>query len=183
MSSGNSPAEELPEDLKAVEKALRRLTPAASQIDRDRLLYLAGQASAMSAGAQGVHIEDTRSFMPLHRNWWPVATAALALFSLGLGGLLIHATRPSERVVYVEVSRDIHDGGGLAAGAFSPANNATGGTSSAGSEGSYFQLRDLVLTHGIEALPQAPSTVRPIDPQTTQPLWPVLHSHLIGDES
>jgi hypothetical protein len=183
VSADKKSGEELPVELKKLESALRNLTPRTALLNRDQLMYLAGQASAMSAGAQGVHIDDARSFTPLRRNWWPVATAALALFSLGLGGLLIHATRPSERVVYVEVSRGTNDGGGLTAGSFSQANNVTVGTSSASSEGSYFQLRNLVLTHGIEALPISPALGRPVEPQTIQSIWPVLNSHLLGDES
>src|SRR5271169_37393 len=110
MSSGNSPAEGLPEDLKAVEKALRRLTPAASQIDRDRLMYLAGQASVTSAPAPSGSIIGTRFAASARRNWWPVATAALAMISITLGGLLADAIGRGQTVVYLQLPRaDVGD--------------------------------------------------------------------------
>src|ERR1700733_14017635 len=104
MSTGNSPGEELPEELKMIETALRQLMPAASQIDRDRLMYLAGQASMMNSGIGSSIISETRSAANSRRNWWPMATAALALISITLGGLLLHANRSEELVVRVERS-------------------------------------------------------------------------------
>ena len=48
MSADNRFNEALPEELKAVEIVLRRLTPTAQGVDRDRVMYLAGRASVAS---------------------------------------------------------------------------------------------------------------------------------------
>src|SRR5947209_8446338 len=84
--------EELPDELKAVEIALRGLTPATGTIDRDRLMYLAGRASA------------EKSLPKFSRFGWPLATAALVLLSLTLGGRVIYLSGLTERIVLVERS-------------------------------------------------------------------------------
>jgi hypothetical protein len=74
------PEEALNPELSAVANALAGLVPAPAQLDRDRLLYRAGQASV--AG----------------RDWiWPGATAALALLVIGLG--LVDTLRPEPQRV------------------------------------------------------------------------------------
>ena len=72
MSADNRFNEALPEELKAVETVLRRLTPNAQGVDRDRMMYLAGRASVTSR---------QNSF----RMVWPISTAALLLISSVLG--------------------------------------------------------------------------------------------------
>jgi hypothetical protein len=71
-------------EIAALESALAALTPLPGRLDRDRLMFRAGQASRPARG------------------WlWPAATAALALLAAGLGAAL--ARRPAERVVHVPV--------------------------------------------------------------------------------
>lgn len=70
-------------ELNDLEMALTGLKPTAPGLDRDQLMFRAGQHSAR------------------RRAWpWPVATVALALVAGGLGGLLV--ARPTiEQIVYV----------------------------------------------------------------------------------
>jgi hypothetical protein len=64
---------ELDPDLMALEHRLAAWRPSAGALDRDRMLYDAGRAAALA----GSRIRS-----------WRLATAALALISVGLGGLL-----------------------------------------------------------------------------------------------
>jgi hypothetical protein len=61
-------------DLSAVERRLAAWRPTAGGLDRDRMLYEAGRAAARADGR-------VRS--------WRLATAALILMAVGLGGLLV----------------------------------------------------------------------------------------------
>ncbi|MBN1846938.1 MAG: hypothetical protein JW810_14725 [Sedimentisphaerales bacterium] len=120
-----------------LEAALGGLQPAAMQIERDRFLYQAGRASA------------TR-----RNRAWPVLTAALSVM---LGLSLLHRgepeiqTVPVERIVYVQSP-------GHAPAAVFP---AAGWTPAADpdllqAQAYYVQLRDRVLTEGLDALPLRP---------------------------
>ena len=95
MSHEHEPAE-----LAAVEQALGSVVPTPPRIDRDRLMFLAGVASATpgSAGASPSPIGPTQA-----RTWlWPASTAALAATSLALAlALILRPDRP-ERIVYVD---------------------------------------------------------------------------------
>lgn len=71
------------DDLADVEMALRGFSPRASHIERDRLMFLAGQASVRPS-------TPARS----SRQWiWPSATAAMALVSFTLAMFLWRAER------------------------------------------------------------------------------------------
>src|SRR5262245_5081507 len=78
----------LPGELKALEAALGGLKPAAGAIERDRLMYLAGRAS----------LERGRG---LARFGWPLASAALLLFSVTLLARQTIWPAVKERIVYV----------------------------------------------------------------------------------
>jgi hypothetical protein len=84
-----------PQELKTLESALGSLPPAALRLDRDRLMYLAGQASGQpqvpAAGGPG-------------RSWfWPTATAAMGAVAAALLLLVLNSPGPQviERVVYI----------------------------------------------------------------------------------
>jgi hypothetical protein len=120
-------------ELKAVEAALARLTPASPAVDRDRLMFRAGQAARPP------------------RQWlWPTATAALALVSLGLTLLL--AQRPAvvfqERLVYVVVppppSLD------------PPTAASTTDATTSEALAAYHRLQEQVLQHGLDGIPEPP---------------------------
>lgn len=75
--------------LKGVEAAMGSLSPAPGRLDRDRVMYLAGRASARPA--------------PLARAGWPALAAGLAALALAEGFALSGrpGARVVERVVYV----------------------------------------------------------------------------------
>lgn len=114
-------------ELKALEAALSGLTPSAGRFDRDRVLFRAGQKTAL-------------------RRWlWPAVTAALALFSTGLGAALLLRPGPTvvERIVYLPSPP-----------AVKPGEELPGGVAEAPPSWSrYYQIRDAVLAHGLDALP------------------------------
>src|SRR5436190_6065386 len=94
MSADNRFNEALPEELKAVEIVLRRLSPNAQGVDRDRVMYLAGRASVASR----------QSSMRLV---WPISTAALFLISSVLGGALLSSAFNREPIGAVENSTGV----------------------------------------------------------------------------
>lgn len=71
----NNPNREIDPDLTAMEHRLAVWQPSTGALDRDRMLYDAGRAAARAESR-------VRS--------WRLATAALALVAVGLGGLLAH---------------------------------------------------------------------------------------------
>ena len=82
------PLEEHDPTLAGLEAALAALAPMPGRIDRDALLFRAGQASVP------------------RRGWaWPGAAATLGVLAATLGALLAvrPATKPVERIVYVYV--------------------------------------------------------------------------------
>lgn len=69
-------------ELNAVAAELRSIAPARSRLDRDRVMFLAGQASRPA---------------PRGRRFWPAAAACLGLIASAEAALLAH--RPEPRVV------------------------------------------------------------------------------------
>jgi hypothetical protein len=117
-------------EMKAVEAALAALAPRAERLDRDQVMYRAGQAAARPGWT------------------WPVA-ASLSLVALALlAGYDLSKPTPQavERVVYVRVPEPVYA---------SPDAGLSGQQISAES-GAYLHLRDRVLSYGVDALP-APS--------------------------
>jgi hypothetical protein len=174
--------EELPEELKSLEAALRGLTPSAGKLDRDRLMYLAGQVSPMRAFPPGSTTGLARWQTNAIRNLWPLATAALALICVGLGGLLLRSTRPAEPLVLV-VSGGVTGGNQPSVVPLAPSNNFSFVTSRPPEGANYMQLRNLILTRGIDALQESSVTVRPSTPQPALPMLPALRHELLGPES
>jgi hypothetical protein len=85
----------LNDELAAIEAALCSLQPVPSNVQRDRLMFLAGRASADRLPLHG------RPRLPA---WlWPCATAASLLVAIALGVLWSTGGKPEivERVVYV----------------------------------------------------------------------------------
>jgi hypothetical protein len=133
---------ELPGDLKALEAALGGLKPAAGAIDRDRLMYLAGQAS-VDRGKR------------LARFGWPLATAALVVISVTLGGRLYALSGRLEQVAQKERSPAVENrqvaSGGLPRESVAL---STPRVQTAGGGGlDYIELRSAVLSGGVDALP------------------------------
>jgi hypothetical protein len=93
-----SPHEDPLNDLSALEAALASLVPRADWLDRDRLMYLAGQASVAHTPAAG----HPAAVSP--RRWgWPAAFAAMTAVAASLLVALVMQPGPqvAERVVFV----------------------------------------------------------------------------------
>ena len=134
--------------LAALEKSLTALVPVPGRIDRDQLLFRAGQASVRT------------------RPWlWPTSTALLAVVASVLGTALVMrpAPAPVDRIVYVPVPQPA---------GMSPAptpsavvsKTSPGVLSSIGDAGNlwassveYLQQRNQAIRWGVDALPPAPS--------------------------
>ncbi|MGD2174169.1 MAG: hypothetical protein PVJ27_02110 [Candidatus Brocadiaceae bacterium] len=123
--------------LNDLEKALSELHPAASRVDRDELMFRAGQLSA-----------------PTRRGLWPAATALAAGLAIVLGVLL--AARPAPQVRERVVVR-------APTGRAEPAPPPPqvrpvrlGRRRRPPVKGSYLELRRSILTEGLNAWPAAP---------------------------
>jgi hypothetical protein len=172
---------ELPDELKAIEGALAGLTLAAGAIDRDRVMYLAGQASALreSAAAGNQISADTGIASGTRRHVrfaWPLALAASLMISLGLGGRLLYLEGRGQRITVVQAG----SGSGELPVAIDSASGRVImpeaiGFQSPASGVNYMQLRNTVLSHGVEALPgQAngrPSVQGPRIPSLRDNFW------------
>lgn len=101
MSSEFSDHSEIPDDLKHVEQSLAAMSPRPPQVDRDRLMFLAGAAAA---GNQGPGASGQTPLMVAQRSsWlWPAATAALGATSLALAVALVVRTSAPPQIVYVD---------------------------------------------------------------------------------
>jgi hypothetical protein len=132
--------------LEALEKSLTALVPVPGRIDRDQLLFRAGQASVRS------------------RSWlWPTTTGLLAAAACVLGTALALRPAPAtiERIVYVPVSQpvvaSVPKPANVNSTSFSPSSSTNedfGNLWASSSE--YLQQRNQAIRWGVEALPPAP---------------------------
>lgn len=132
----------------AVEAALARLAPAPANLDRDRLLYLAGRASAGG------------------RQWaWPTVTAAAMLLAAGLGIAL--ALRPAppvvERIVTIVVKEPAPPVPEAPSEPPAPRPVVVRAEARDPDWSDYLRLRQQVSRWGVDALP-APRSMHLIDP-------------------
>ena len=125
--------EPLNPDLAAVEAALASLAPRPSTIDRDRLMFLAGQAAKARDRARWL---------------WPLSTAASLLVAVGLAALLVVRGEPQtvERIVYVPHESPVE---GVAVVQVARETEPLG---------DYLRLRRLVIEQGIDKLPESSSS-------------------------
>jgi hypothetical protein len=131
------------DELTALETALRALPPAGPALDRDAVLFRAGQAAAARP-----------------RWGWPLAAAASLLAAVGLG--LLHYLQPPpapvERIVYVPVVREkVIEVAIQGAPAAAPERTPVAWNDPL----SYTALRTQALRHGVESLPGPP----PVSPR------------------
>jgi hypothetical protein len=131
------------EGLSDMEAGLASLQWKASGIDRDQLMYLAGQASV-----SGTRV-DSRSSV-LHA-LWPLVTAASLLMAVTMGGamLLGQKSQTVERIVYVPVDRPVDSQAEEslpAVAADKPAESLP--------RADYLVRRWIALTQGVDALPE-----------------------------
>jgi hypothetical protein len=128
--------------LKAVEAALAALTPAAGTLNRDVLLFRAGQASRQGAG-----------------RLWKAAAAGLALVAAGLGAVLLlrPTPQPQVQVVYVPINEPAPPGiGDKVAGTQMEAPETSPSKPAQPSLTSAWQLRQYLLQGGLDSLPAPP---------------------------
>jgi hypothetical protein len=132
-------------DLSAVEAALGALRPAPSGVDRDRLMYLAGEAAA----------SRSRGGRRRRADWlWPCATAASVLLAVTFATMWF-AAEPEVRIVYVSERDETPK----------PAPQPTAVTEQDIERAlpqkkwrtDYLQLRRLVMTEGVDLLPPSES--------------------------
>lgn len=115
-AAGHSPTrrprsgtEDLPPELKSLEAELASLNPRADRLDRDRLIFLAGQQSVVAgAGRTGtvpISLRDNRD-SPRVRWAWPAAFAAMTAVAAALLVMVFRFEPQVEvRVVKVPVER------------------------------------------------------------------------------
>jgi hypothetical protein len=147
-------------DLTAIENALSGLVPRTGGINRDQLMFRAGQASAA------------------RRGWaWPCATALLALASVTLGAAQLWRPTPQqiEHTVYVrvEVPVPVENGSSVAMKEPAPTSPLTAGEDHRErAQGAYFKLQEQVLRWGLDALagPPPPPPSRSESPLTIDSL-------------
>jgi hypothetical protein len=151
--------------LNALESALAALRPHPGRLDRDHLLFRAGQASA-------------------RRGWaWPAATAALAAVAASLAGLML--LRPPsvvERVVYVSQtpeprvpSPETLPQPSETTGPLEYSPLAAAASDRAPSRLGNLRLRDLAVEKGVEALPgplPAPFVAHPLTAESLSEVPP-----------
>lgn len=141
----NEPVSPDPE-LKTIEEALGALTPVRGQLDRDRVMFRAGQAS-LGARTSG-------------RGVWRAVAASCAIVALGEGALLVHRPAPTviEKIVIV---RDPVAPPSALADAKAPMPRVTVPDDAPLSLGrtEYERLAGLVLRYGLDGLPAPPPSV------------------------
>ncbi len=136
-------------EVAALESALRALQPAPPAVNRDAILYRAGQASV------------------IRRHWlWPAATAAMTLLAVGLAAVVVlrSPAMGPERIVYVHVPQPAEAGHALAHASQEFDNSRQVETSAAATGAvpspiSYVLLRQQGARHGVDAIPEAPSVM------------------------
>ena len=132
-------------DLAAVEATLGALRPAPSGVDRDRLMYLAGEAAA------GRSLGRRRQ----RADWlWPCATAASLLLAVGFATMWF-AAEPEVRIVYMERGDETPKPAPQPTAAAEQDTDITSPRKTWGTD--YLQLRRLVMTEGVDALPPSDS--------------------------
>jgi hypothetical protein len=163
--------------LAPVEQTLAGFAPAPPQLDRDRLMFLAGQASAMASGgrqAPGADVpgDDRTGKRPplrggarlptrqvqLSPRWlWPAATATFAATALAL--LVTLALRPAPQIVYLDRIITIPPMETMAQPTTNIArSDAPGGervvrmSAPDALQGNYLRTRDVALRLGLDAL-------------------------------
>jgi hypothetical protein len=129
------------EGLAALEAALAGLAPRPPDLDRDRLLFRAGQESAARRG-----------------RLWPWASGLLAAVAAGLGAVLLLRPDPPpvERIVYVPVKEEAPPVQPVAihpAAPAAPADSDEDAAAAARARFSAFQLQRQVLRWGLDAMP------------------------------
>ncbi len=149
-------------DLSELERALGGLQPARAGFDRDRLMFQAGRAAAQGP----------------RRLLWPAAAAFMTAVAASLG--LFLALRPAAeqvvQVVYIDREITVPQPAPPKSPEPQPAPEREGAASpSVLATLSYWRLQEIVVRHGIDALPEpaAPAATgpAPASPSTSVGEW------------
>jgi len=149
-------------ELKAIEAALGSLVPARSRIDRDRVMFRAGQASVR------------RSRLGLLT--WNSIAASLALLALGEGILLVHRPAPKTVVVFREPATAPIGPLAEPSVAEAPASLPIERSLSLG-QTAYERLAAQVLRYGLDGLPASPTAV-----SSASGPWPASSGQMLQEE-
>lgn len=142
------------------EQSLASLMPRAARIDRDRLMFLAGQAavSLASGGREppGNPVEPSGSARPHRSRAWPAAFAAMTALAASLLALLVNRPEPRviERIVRVPIAAPAAvvagpaEPGKLEFASEPPRSTPPHGAAPFGE--TYLQAREQVLAFGVD---------------------------------
>ena len=158
--------------LDGFERVLSQFTPAPPSIDRDRLMFVAGQASAQSSTEYSV-----LSTQYSGRHWqWPASTAVFAATSIALAIAL--ALRPSPSPMIVVRNRS------QSAPQLSPARQLVSlpesqrgfvaqqdDRSHSPATNTYLKTRDVAVRMGLDALGSPAYSAEPSEASTYRDLW------------
>ncbi len=143
------------ETMTELETALAALEPQSSVVDRDRVMFLAGRASANKSA-----LPAKRSLIAL---LWPLVTVASLFLAVTFAAMLLARGKP--QVVYVEKSESVAE-------PHQEETSVIGGEDQEPKHRKvrvdYLKLRRLVLTEGVDALP---SPEPRLAPNGSVPTW------------
>jgi hypothetical protein len=156
--------------LNPIEQALRSFAPIAPQLDRDRLMFLAGRANAEGRGLLAPSMGNLSRSERATRWLWPASSAALAATSLALAIALFTRSTPQPQLI-------VRDAPASAVAPQSPVSNgdtaprrqyatALPRPAPANSE-SYLKTREVAFRMGLDALGSPPSGGSELSPGTT----------------
>jgi hypothetical protein len=153
MSDEEQHKDELAPELTALERHLREMLPRAPRVDRDRLMYAAGQAAPRAP----IGIASTRRVARAPGWMWPVATATMTAATVLLGTVLVWQKQPnfiaekdSQPPSVVKFASTSTDSETEDSARYAIRDRWPAGLSP---ESGYLGVRYIALTRGVNALP------------------------------
>jgi len=179
MSKPLDPSGSTPHD--PVLAALAACSPAPPQLDRDRLMFLAGRASAHPVLSTQYSVPTTASRL------WPTAAAVLAATSIGLAVALFTRTVPEPRVVVVRQSQPPGTAAIVATTTSNEPARSIHAPSFASREAlpreNYLRTREVAFRMGLDALGSTAITGEPFVPTYADLLRGLNQSTAAGPDS
>lgn len=151
-------------DRSDVERLLASFAPRPARLDRDRTLFLAGQAAAATLLAPTIEAVEVR--VPWY---WPASTVATSLVATVLAVLLVVRGDSTSRAAPSPVAGQAQPTpvDPPPSITVAPAPEYLQPTSSEWPEGSFLRLRELALDQGVESLPRPRGSTDPRETPTT----------------
>jgi hypothetical protein len=153
-------------ELNAIEQALASFAPAAPRLDRDRLMFLAGQVGAHEVGGRRSEVGRAAWF-------WPASSATLAATSLALAIALFARPAPQPQLIVRDATAPpaVAPEPSVAVDervATAPLRMATLAMNSPVKSGeSYLKTRDVAFRMGLDALGRPTAGGSGVSPGTT----------------